>query len=1058
MATRSEFAQKLLIDLRLRKERMAASQSSSHSTRMDRGDVHGNLGRNYKGSGQVKGSGYVGSRLANSQRRSSSNSAKSTNIEKSSKQIVPFGGGQNLEPIGDLSMALALALENRGKLAKLNSSGSTSILSFLHQNGWRSLDMGKKMERSSSFDMRQNSSQFPTISYVHINEVSKGAQKLNQILKACFDGHNFDRYSIEIGRELLKGARDLEESLRMLVNLQEASEYMISPQRKNRIRLLEEEEDDEDSSVKIAEQKKQVYWPKFSFDKPSRNGHGITQVKKTDLKQNLMALTYPSEVPDTSKLVPRKRSTTIFGPDFKAFASFSELKNRTSSSQSKHEKGRITNVVAKLMGLEDLPQNVDSKSTKKESDSMQKEGMVSKKIAHPITTNVVTKTRDSENLIPLPIGKSTIQTPKLPKTQYIQMTRKANSELAGPDGKLRWKDLERAHITNPDSKKVSIAKDKQQSNGQFYQFSGTQNDFQGVRTQNITKNKEEMSIERGETKGSILRDDVPKHANMLQEKIGGMESTMQKEKRNTNRLLPRNQQKPQCDHGNRKFEPRDQEKTKQAEKREQQSIKHKSQVRKQKGTEAEPQNPSKPTHEATGLKKKQQYTNEPAPSKRISTEIIDERLLKGLPKSKNWENLVRDGSSTNLKVNIENSTQGGDLGSETGKAKGSIPTVAEEKSVHVLASQKKVDHTKMHKSEIPRKIGEAIARRNRTLHDPARQPKHQISILQDMKQRGLEKIRSSKGAEQMSDSNSKEAEVQNIRRNKLESSIKSLNGALPLNKEPNPTWHRSGEHEHYSPSITPSFTANESFQDIATEFSTVPIGSKDGAPVFGEGQELVSPKTVLYPCDGDGGGSKDIPCLSPSKHEESSAPGMQELMTEKEMGLKRILIKSQLFLNTVETLFKFTIPISILDITDYNGQDEDSKLILDCGYEIMRRKGRRQELALHPHAKNSISSAKVTSLNDLVKQLHKDFEKLKSCGENGKANDEHYAGEHLNRMLERDIQNRDLDANSMWDFGWYEMKSAVLEKDDIIRDVERSLVNGLIDEIAKELFHVAAST
>ncbi|KAK9270030.1 hypothetical protein L1049_025603 [Liquidambar formosana] len=60
-------------------------------------------------------------------------------------------------------------------------------------------------------------------------------------------------------------------------------------------------------------------------------------------------------------------------------------------------------------------------------------------------------------------------------------------------------------------------------------------------------------------------------------------------------------------------------------------------------------------------------------------------------------------------------------------------------------------------------------------------------------------------------------------------------------------------------------------------------------------------------------------------------------------------------------------------------------------------------------------------------------------------------------MLERDLQNRDPDVNCMWDFGWNEMMFAFLEKDDVIRDVEKLLLNGLIDEIARDFLHVSVS-
>ncbi|GFY86157.1 hypothetical protein Acr_04g0008950 [Actinidia rufa] len=998
MATRSDFAQKLLNDLRLRKERMAASQSTSHSSRIA-GDARGNPSQNYKGSRQIKTHQSVGSKPSNPQRRSS-NGTRLLNIEESSKQLVPFGGGQNSEPIVDLSKALAFTLEHRGKFSNLDSSGNRSILGFLHHIGTRSLDM-RKMERSSSFRMKEPSSRFPTLSQLHIKEISKGAQKLNQILRACSNGLNFDGYSIEIGRELLKGAMDLEESLRMLVNLQEASEDMIRPQRKSQIRLLEEDEEDEDSTDKIAEQK-QVDQPRFSFDKPSRNYHSNNDVAKTDLKQSLMALTYPSEAPkfsrkqalSTSDLVPHKRSASC-GPDFRAIA-FSELKYHGSSPQSKHEKGGIPNVIAKLMGLEELPQKEDSKSTLKESRPKEKEEMVSKKMAHATT-------RNAENLAPLGIEKKLIQTNKTRATRSssstsespdIQMTRNGNFELMVPNGNL-------------------LLKDQKSNIGQLNQFSGSQNNFQEVRRQDNVKQKGQMGIERGETKQQVLKDEI------RQQRIGGKESTLQKEKKNENRIPPSNQQKLKYDRGmhqllaHQKSEPH--EDKIQAYKKEQQHVKQKVQIRKQKGIEAVPKNLSKPMHDAAGLQKKQQYMNQTMSYKRSSIELIDERSLKGLPNGKNQEDPVRDGSSA--KVNTRNSMNGNSnqnsspivLGSKTDKAKGSIAPLAEKKPVHFPVMRKTADHLKVHTSETPKKIDELITRRNGTRHNSTRPLKHQNSILQDMKQKRLEKTSNSKGADQMNGKRSKE-EVQNFTPKESEASIKLLNGALTLNKEGEhaPTLYSSGEDELQSPSITHFPTPDESCQSKASEFSRGPTDTQDQAPVFSYNQEQKSLETVSIQLNGADGGSIEISQLPQHEHKEISTPGMQELLTENEIHLKQILIKSQLFLTTAEALFKLCIPAGIVHVGDYNSLDEDSNLILDCSYEIMKRKGRRQELTLYPCLNTSVT---ITSLDVLVKQLCNDFKKLKFHGGNG--SDEYDAAEYLHKILERDVQNRDPDVNEL---------------------------------------------
>lgn len=175
-------------------------------------------------------------------------------------------------------------------------------------------------------------------------------------------------------------------------------------------------------------------------------------------------------------------------------------------------------------------------------------------------------------------------------------------------------------------------------------------------------------------------------------------------------------------------------------------------------------------------------------------------------------------------------------------------------------------------------------------------------------------------------------------------------------------------------------------------------------------------------------------------------------MTESENDLKQILVKSQVFLHTAEALFKLNMPYGILYAGGLDCQDEDSKLILDCGYEVMKRKGRMQELSVHPFIKVSITTTKVRSLDELVKELYKDIGKLKLYGRNGNA--EVAIEDYLPKMLELDVYNKDSDVNCMWDLSWNEMMFAFIEKDDVVRDVERSVLNGLVDEITTDLYRV----
>lgn len=114
----------------------------------------------------------------------------------------------------------------------------------------------------------------------------------------------------------------------------------------------------------------------------------------------------------------------------------------------------------------------------------------------------------------------------------------------------------------------------------------------------------------------------------------------------------------------------------------------------------------------------------------------------------------------------------------------------------------------------------------------------------------------------------------------------------------------------------------------------------------------------------------------------------------------------------------------------------------------MKKKGRRQELSIHPCLKISIFPSKVRSLDGLIKQLCKDFEKLKQYGRS--RDSECDVSDYLPRMLEADLQSKDPDINCMWDLGWSDITFASLEKDDVIREVEKYVLNCLIDEATRD--------
>lgn len=194
--------------------------------------------------------------------------------------------------------------------------------------------------------------------------------------------------------------------------------------------------------------------------------------------------------------------------------------------------------------------------------------------------------------------------------------------------------------------------------------------------------------------------------------------------------------------------------------------------------------------------------------------------------------------------------------------------------------------------------------------------------------------------------------------------------------------------------------------------------------------------------------------LDKTEDRDISKSRNQEKMTECEKHLKHILTKSHLFLNTAEALFNLDSPEAFLHVSDENSLGDNDKLILDCGYEIMKRKGRKQELAVHPFMKISIAFVRVRTFDDLVHQLNQNFNQLKLLGRNG--NPECELEYYLPNMLEIDVNVGDPDTNCMWDFGWNDAMFAFLEKDDVVRDVEKQVINGLIDEMARDLLNPRA--
>ncbi|KAM4123691.1 hypothetical protein ACB094_01G176100 [Castanea mollissima] len=209
-----------------------------------------------------------------------------------------------------------------------------------------------------------------------VMEVSRGAQKLNQMIDSWSKGVIFDGQSKDIAQDLLKGALDLQESLVMLGKSQEASLYMSQvrkkPHEKSESRRIDEMEIRRTNSSPIGDRNCSMGFqkPRMSTDGSLRNY--IEELKKVIrdslAKQNLLPnlttqetgylhqrdLSSVSEIPSTSS----NQSLDVDTYDF-------DSPDSSLSSKAPQKKKKGPNLIAKLMGLEDLPSKTSQNTLQK---------------------------------------------------------------------------------------------------------------------------------------------------------------------------------------------------------------------------------------------------------------------------------------------------------------------------------------------------------------------------------------------------------------------------------------------------------------------------------------------------------------------------------------------------------------------------------------------------------------------------------------------------------------------------------------------------------------------
>lgn len=662
-------------------------------------------------------------------------------------------------------MAIAFAFENNGNLSKIGGSSSNPLVNFFNRFGRRSLN-SQKMEITTFNNQSLPNSQFPTVSHIHITEISKGVHKLNQILRACSNGHNFDRNSIDIGKELLKGATDLEESLRMLVNLQDGSQYVNDSQKKSRFKLLEEDEDDEDdNNKKLAEQWK-LDRPKFSFDKPSK-------------RRQQLALPYTNETSEqpmsNSKLVLHERSTSYIQDLSLA------IQVRNNNSQSTQEKGRISNVIAKLMGLEEISLNDDSKGMKNDTKGKEgKQGKVSRentKLREPLI-------KESRNASHLSTNKKSTLTNTTTPIREPKIQLKPEKSKGTPDStsernqqqkdlKARAVGMEAASVSKP----ATVVKNDLQSHSFRENQVSAQQSFEDSRRKQSYREDKQNKVIESESKMLVSNTEQQKKApnskklkaaqtrhNSIEQEI----SANAMEKRNGDIDQQRNQQKPQDQHTLLQEQvpkrAEHSEDKRRVEQKGQQFQKQNLMAKNNEGLQVESIIASKSKRSTATYGQKKLSHDKSASGNGVSMRPTEKVPIKDLPNRRHQDTSVMiDISQSTETDQVKNkkedqshnlSTREPEIDTDT-----SSSVLANEKPMEVQAPQKRSVPRKVQRSEIPQKIDVLITRRNATVNHLERSIKKPANMLKDLKQQMHKKSSSSKRMEEQGDSKVKEVNI-----------------------------------------------------------------------------------------------------------------------------------------------------------------------------------------------------------------------------------------------------------------------------------------------------------
>lgn len=224
-----------------------------------------------------------------------------------------------------------------------------------------------KAEKKEKMVSKGITEEFQSPSSLQLLEVSRGAQKLNQMIDSFSTGKSYDGLSKDVAQDLLKGALDLQESLMMFDKLQEASKYMAWLKKKQN-----REQSDRGRSEEVGIQRTNscpfgVRSCQTEFQKPRFSADGSLGDCYDELRncirdglarQNLLPKKHGEEkisfhqkyLDSASEIASTSSSQSSFSHTNNYSSTDSPLSSTTSETKAKGP-----NLIAKLMGLEEIP-------------------------------------------------------------------------------------------------------------------------------------------------------------------------------------------------------------------------------------------------------------------------------------------------------------------------------------------------------------------------------------------------------------------------------------------------------------------------------------------------------------------------------------------------------------------------------------------------------------------------------------------------------------------------------------------------------------------------------